>query len=120
MRQNNRRNGPGSGSGTGGCCVCPVCGNIVKHATGQPCMDMVCSVCNTKMTRGNCSGNTVANKKVAIIDKDKCIGCGRCVSVCPFNAIDMLNGKAVINASICKGCMKCTSVCPANAISGSI
>ncbi len=32
----------------------------------------------------------------AVVDKDKCDGCGECVNVCPVNAIELQIEKAVI------------------------
>lgn len=39
-----------------------------------------------------------------------------CVNACKFGAISIINGKSVINGEKCKGCMKCISVCPYSAI----
>ena len=41
-----------------------------------------------------------------------CLGCGTCQDVCQFDAIDMVNGIAVINKEKCTACMKCIEVCP--------
>ena len=46
---------------------------------------------------------------------DACTGCGVCVDVCPFGAIDMVNGKAVINEA-CRACGQCVDACPVGAI----
>jgi electron transfer flavoprotein alpha subunit/NAD-dependent dihydropyrimidine dehydrogenase PreA subunit len=46
---------------------------------------------------------------------DACTGCGVCVDVCPFGAIDMVNGKAVINEA-CRACGQCVEACPIGAI----
>ncbi|MDR0857310.1 MAG: 4Fe-4S binding protein [Mycoplasmataceae bacterium] len=55
------------------------------------------------------------NKK-ASIDKNKCIGCGACTSVCPVGALYMSDeGKATIDADKCIGCGACASVCPVGA-----
>jgi electron transfer flavoprotein alpha subunit len=45
------------------------------------------------------------------IDKAKCIGCKLCVKACPFEAIDIIDKKAVVNAK-CTLCKKCLSACP--------
>lgn len=46
----------------------------------------------------------------------KCIGCGKCLSVCPQNCI-MLNGqKASITQENCLHCGNCINTCPINAI----
>lgn len=45
----------------------------------------------------------------------KCIGCGKCVRVCPFEAIDMINKKAKINDK-CTACGQCVEACPVKAI----
>jgi len=59
-----------------------------------------------------------AEGKVSEIRKERCSGCGLCVEICPYKAIE-LNEKekvAVINEALCKGCGACVSSCRANAI----
>lgn len=46
---------------------------------------------------------------------EKCIGCGVCVSVCPFEAIDMVDDKAFITEK-CTACGACVEECPVEAI----
>lgn len=41
-----------------------------------------------------------------------CLGCGTCARECPFDAIDMVNGLAVVNKDKCTACRKCVAVCP--------
>ena len=56
-------------------------------------------------------------KEKKMIDKQKCISCGACVSACPVNAIKFdENGKAVIDPKICIKCGTCQAICPVNAI----
>ncbi len=50
------------------------------------------------------------------IKEDKCTGCGRCVEVCPVDAITLDDGKAIINDEECVECGACESECPNNAI----
>jgi MinD superfamily P-loop ATPase len=53
----------------------------------------------------------------ARIDGEKCIGCGRCVEVCPFGAIGTQNsGRPTVVNIMCEGCGVCKLVCPAGAI----
>lgn len=52
----------------------------------------------------------------ASVDPQNCVGCGFCVTQCPFDAI-RCNGKvARIDKSICYGCSACLQVCPKQAI----
>jgi len=39
-----------------------------------------------------------------------------CLNSCNFGAISIVDGKSVIDGEKCKGCMKCISVCPYSAI----
>jgi hypothetical protein len=51
-----RRRGAGAGnrpgSGPGGFCVCPSCGERVSHVVGNPCYKESCPKCGTKMRKG--------------------------------------------------------------------
>ncbi len=58
---------------------------------------------------------------VAVVNEDRCRGCGTCVEICEFRApslVDASDGTytARINASLCKGCGTCASNCPSGAI----
>lgn len=48
---------------------------------------------------------------------EKCKGCKLCLKACMFNAIEMINSKAVINDN-CTGCGACVETCPFKAIDG--
>jgi len=51
-----------------------------------------------------------------VISKEKCAGCGACVSACPVEAIKEDGDKYVIDAEKCVDCGACTGSCPAEAI----
>lgn len=46
-----------------------------------------------------------------------CLGFGTCAQVCPFDAIKVENGVAVVDKEKCKACGKCIDVCPKHLIS---
>lgn len=46
-----------------------------------------------------------------------CLGFGTCVKVCPFDAIRVVNGVAVVDREACKACGKCIAACPKQLIS---
>ncbi|MBO6241688.1 MAG: RnfABCDGE type electron transport complex subunit B [Butyrivibrio sp.] len=45
-----------------------------------------------------------------------CLGGGSCVSVCQFDAIHVVNGVAVVDKDNCKACGKCIEICPRHLI----
>ncbi|HSN56634.1 MAG TPA: FAD-dependent oxidoreductase [Candidatus Sulfomarinibacteraceae bacterium] len=58
---------------------------------------------------------------VAVVDPERCRGCGDCVDICDFRAPALVEtGPGVyaceINPSLCKGCGTCASWCPSGAI----
>jgi NAD-dependent dihydropyrimidine dehydrogenase PreA subunit len=54
---------------------------------------------------------------IAIVDWDKCTGCGECVRACPVNVFEMSGGKSLPErAAECINCGTCLEVCPEDAI----
>ena len=70
--------------------------------------------------------------KRLVLEKEDCIGCGICVTVCPTNikqekdinfnvdteprAIAVDNGQAVINDELCIACGICAKNCPVDSL----
>ncbi|MFX1328421.1 MAG: FAD-dependent oxidoreductase [Promethearchaeota archaeon] len=62
------------------------------------------------------------------INEEKCIGCGKCIEICPYNAIELIESrkkmglydvslrKARIIKALCKGCGACVAECSVGAI----
>ena len=59
-----------------------------------------------------------AEGKICEIRKERCSGCGLCVEICPYKALELDEEEkiAVINEALCKGCGACVSSCRTNAI----
>jgi MinD superfamily P-loop ATPase len=51
--------------------------------------------------------------KTALIDKEKCIACGKCIEVCRFNAISK---DFSVDPISCEGCAFCSFACPEGAV----
>lgn len=58
-------------------------------------------------------------KNVATLELDRqaCIGCGRCIEVCPHQVFHLAQGKAAVaDRDSCMECGACAKNCPASAI----
>lgn len=55
---------------------------------------------------------------IAFVDAEVCSGCGQCVSVCAYTAIDIDPKRrvAVVNEAVCVGCGACAITCPSKAM----
>lgn len=113
--------------------------NVIKFACNA-CEDNVyrvsnaCQGCLAHPCREICPKGAITFKnKKAFIDHDKCIGCGRCAQVCPYQAIHHHirpcaeacgmkaigsdeQGRADIDYNKCVSCGQCLINCPFGAI----
>jgi len=57
--------------------------------------------------------------KIAEIDQDKCIQCGKCMEFCRFDAVEFneSENQYLIDEIDCEGCNVCVYICPQDAIS---
>lgn len=65
---------------------------------------------------------------VSEVDESICVGCGMCVSICPYKAIELktiqekVQGKVIerkvasVNSGLCQGCGACTVACRSSAL----
>lgn len=51
--------------------------------------------------------------KAALIDQDKCLECGECISICRYDAI---SNDFIVDPINCEGCGFCVNICPNDAI----
>jgi ferredoxin len=107
--------------------------NLVQFGDNvQEGVNFICNCC------GCCCEAMIAARKFAIfhpvhttnfipqIQEAACTGCGKCVTVCPVEAMTLVSAKdphhpkrkkASLNADICLGCGVCARVCPVDCIS---
>jgi heterodisulfide reductase subunit A len=67
------------------------------------------------MHKGQITSEPITSEVIA----ERCKSCGKCVEVCPYNAITVDVKKktpAVINTAACAGCGNCAAECPFGAI----
>lgn len=100
-----------------------------RYEVTNKCMGCVAHPCQEVCPRG---AITMVNGK-SYIDQEKCIKCGKCKSVCPYDAISHQvrpcasacgvgaiksdeHGRAVIDNDLCVSCGQCMVSCPFGAI----
>lgn len=52
----------------------------------------------------------------AHINQNGCIRCGKCLEVCRFDAISIIDGRYIVDPLSCEGCGYCARICPPKAI----
>ena len=58
----------------------------------------------------------IKDPKPYAVDKEKCIGCKKCIKELGCPAVVKDEDKVAIDASLCTGCSLCSQICPVNAI----
>ena len=55
---------------------------------------------------------------IAAVDSEVCVGCGQCVAVCAYKAIELDPKRRVarVNEAVCEGCGACVVTCPSKAM----
>ena len=62
-------------------------------------------------------GNDAVVKRIAVIVEQDCIGCTKCIQVCPVDAIIGASGRMhTVVSNWCTGCDLCAPVCPTDCI----
>jgi ferredoxin len=95
--------------------------NILKFSTTSNGINLLLEVPEdkTKEIAETLRSNDIqVNKKGRIIlDEDKCIHCGACISLCPTDALRFVDSKEVeFEGNKCIGCLICQDACPRGAI----
>jgi len=95
--------------------------NILKFTTETSGVNLLLDVPDEKVnliTSTLRKNDVVVNKKGrVIIDDDKCIDCGACISICPTDALHFNEGyRLEFSYEKCVGCLLCIDSCPRGAI----
>jgi NAD-dependent dihydropyrimidine dehydrogenase PreA subunit len=51
-----------------------------------------------------------------LLQRERCVRCGICATVCPVNAIELREGYPVIDSNRCVSCLCCHEMCPPGAM----
>lgn len=94
--------------------------NIIRWEEKGMCVPSMCEHCEEPLCALVCPVNAISkDEETGIVrrDEDTCIGCKRCMMVCPFGApaVDPVTGK-VFKCDLCGGEPVCAQVCPTEAI----
>ena len=95
--------------------------NILKFSTGTNGINLLIDLPEDKIktiAESLKKNNIIVNKKGrVIIDSDKCIDCGACISLCPTDALSLDKEERLkFYYEKCIGCLLCLDSCPRFAI----
>lgn len=95
--------------------------NILKFSTGTNGINLLIDLPEDKIkiiAESLKKNNIIVNKKGrVIIDNDKCIDCGACISLCPTDALSLDKEERLkFYYEKCIGCLLCLDSCPRFAI----
>jgi len=99
--------------------------NILKFSTGTSGVNLLIDVPDDKIkeiTEDLEKSNIILSSKGRItLDREKCIDCGACVSLCPTDALHFDEDRSVdFSKKRCIGCLLCIDSCPRQALEESL
>ena len=90
---------------------------VLSHVKGHALSGFGGAIKNLAMGSATPAGKRDQHQGMqASVDQQSCVGCGFCVTQCPFDAIRCDGRKARVDQSVCYGCSACLQVCPEQAI----
>jgi len=88
---------------------------VLSHFKGHEMAGFGGAIKNLAMGGAPAVGKKEQHAPTIQINPNKCVGCARCIAVCPEKAITMHAKKASINMHKCIGCGECLTVCQVKA-----
>jgi len=79
------------------------------------CCSCCCSILSGVLRFG-LAPHLLTSHAISVTDISACTDCGDCVDRCQFGAREMVDGSLVFNPNLCFGCGLCVSICPPEAI----
>jgi hypothetical protein len=90
---------------------------VISHCKGHPASGFGAAVKNLGMGCLDKAGKTAVHKVARpSIDIEKCVGCKKCVNICPWDALSVVDGKAIVDHDLCRGELACVASCSFGAI----
>lgn len=89
---------------------------VLSHFKGHEMAGFGGAIKNLAMGCANPEGKRDQHSPRPTVNKDKCVGCKKCIGVCPKEAISLEEKKSFIDKAKCIGCGECMTVCPVKAI----
>lgn len=89
---------------------------VVSHTKGHMEAGFGGALKNSGMGCATRAGKQQQHSDIKPNVNESCIGCMKCSTYCPSEAIKKVNGKAVIDPKLCIGCAECIAVCPTHSV----
>lgn len=85
---------------------------VVRTAEGKDSI-YSCRNCKRPACAAACEYDAIyLDEALVKIARDRCVGCGKCLESCPFDALRLIDGKIYK----CDFCGKCVEFCPTRAL----
>jgi len=89
---------------------------VARAKDGLSNVPVLCLQCLKAPCAEQCPVNAISSREgLVVVDRQACIGCGACVTACPFGAITLIDGE-VLKCELCGGDPACVKYCAAKAV----